>query len=189
MLRGIDGTKVDKDHKKEGNDPKTAAEEEEERMEHEILLAVLKEGRGERDERGEREEWSQHVGWHRKENVGVLKRQRASRDRGESAGPQRNGLGHNLRADRRHSDRGLDNDDRLPSSLLQSGGKLVETGGKHGFGSLHGKSAEGSLPMSLVLALAALFLFCFGVSLRVRNKASRSRIGGFRRRSTKGRTL
>ena len=41
-------------------------------LEEEIVLEILREGRGDREEKGERDEWNQHVGWKRKENVGKL---------------------------------------------------------------------------------------------------------------------
>jgi len=50
---------------------KTNEEEKGDDLEESIVLEILREGRGKRDEKGERDEWNQHVGWHRKEDVGL----------------------------------------------------------------------------------------------------------------------
>eukprot|EP00536_Pseudo-nitzschia_multiseries_P016939 jgi/Psemu1/48546/gm1.48546_g len=82
MLRGIShnhNSDEEEEHKQEEEE-----QEEDEELAHEILLEVLEEGRGDRQDRGERDEWNKHVGWHRKENVGVLRKRKQKQKRRET---------------------------------------------------------------------------------------------------------
>ena len=223
MLRGVDGT-IKYDDKKTKKKKITAEGEEEVDLENEILLEVLNEGRGEREDRGERDEWNRHIGWHRKENVGALPEQRhqrprqqqrhASKDRhetasvgaadtdrkkgrppqesnaegnkaghGERAGSQDTAAAHKLRGKGRNRNR--DNDNRLPS--LVPGDNIEGNRTLNSF--RNSKNGSPSWPsLSSVFVVATVF-FYFGALWMFRRQAPARRIGNFRRRSTKGRTL
>ena len=72
MIRGVVGVGSGEEEEEK---KKTEEERREDELEEEILLEILREGRGEREEPGERDEWNQHVGWHRKEDVGLKQQQ------------------------------------------------------------------------------------------------------------------
>jgi hypothetical protein len=201
MIRGAVGTGEEEQKKK------TTIEEErgEDELEEEILLEIFQEGRGEREKQGERDEWNQHVGWHRKEDVGLKPQEQPhSRHRHEQNRPA---FSDNDDRTEKHSDSMLgktDADADLPRDKSNHGHARDRNRSRppslrnRRYGAetipLPASSvSQGGVVVWVILAVAAV---CFGcLLLRVRgnsirrrnNKPSRRR--GFGRQKTKGRTL
>lgn len=170
----------------------TAKQEDE--LEEAIVLEILQQDRGERKERGEREEWNQHVGWHRKEDVGL--RPNPPNKKEHPANPnhhRKRGMEHNVAGEKQnHHGTHLEQENHRERKGLLRKRKhdrttdLRENPVLDGHGDEHSKFGFlGLLPLVFLMVILVGFLVGW-------NKRKLRRILGRRRirtRSTKGRTL
>lgn len=195
MLRGI-GT----------DEEKEIQEEKEDELEEEIILEILKEGRGDRDNHGEREEWDQHIGWHRKEDIGLKQHRKRHKQDHSKKKNKINGKARPAVAD----DEGKDNrsDHTIEETTAQNvgGGKDLLHDHDHRDGlplprnnwledaneSHRYSNGAASLPWwlsSSVIQRAVLATVFFGFVVYWIVRKNPSRLRSFHRRNTKGRTL
>jgi hypothetical protein len=210
MLRGVVGT--------EEEEKKTEEERREDELEEDIILEILQEGRGEREEQGERDEWDQHVGWHRKEDVGLKQqqqqqqqqqREQQSRYRHEQDRPTLvDNDGTVKRSDsviektitpkQQHNANGGTNEHDLPRDNNNHGHARDRPPSlrnrRYGTGTVSLSSSslsQGGVVVWAIIAVAAVFLGWLLLVLlgSIRRNINPSRRRGFGRRTTKGRTL
>ena len=163
-----------------GTKPET---KEEEKLEEAIVLEILRESRGDREDRGEREEWNQHVGWHRKEDIGGGLRQQRQQQQHPKDNRHREALPTATK--RRVAGTELGKDKRKDS-------KIEEINRRHNIKNNSNKNRSNALPAEKIVPwtiLATVVLFGIIVMMWWKSGQILGRRKRLRKRSTKGRIL